>query len=488
MANRKHLAILEQSVDAWDHWRGENPEVMPDLSGAQLSDAKLLGADLRGANLSEANLSGADLRGADISEANLSGADLRGADLRRAGLLRAGLSWANLSEAYLSEAHLSLADLTGANLSGADLREANLTGANLSGASLSGASLTGVDLSDANLSGARLRGANLSGAYLGGMDLSEADLGGANLSGADLSRANLRGADLRGATLHFVNLDRAILTDAKLWETLRAGWSIKGVHCERAFWDEKGVEPTEYGPKEFERLYSDQQLVELIYPDGMTRFELNTLPALIQHLENVHQGARLRLKSVEEVAGGARVSIVVEDTQEASLDKLQKDAVELQSAQMELRDERRRRERLEIEKKLLLDEVFPLMLASLAPKQITATASGGSTIVVESTHVEARSYQAIKDLDAVKSLVDEIFGQRMELGLPNAQLTRLEEAIQATREELRAGQPKTSALREGLNTLRNVVEGAVGSALAAAAREHWSEILQTLSQLLQRLQ
>jgi len=287
---------------------------------------------------------------------------------------------------------------------------------------------------------------------------------------------------------HSAILDGANLPDAKLWESSRAGWSIKGVICERAFWDEKGVEPTEYGPGEFEKLYSDQQLVELIYPDGMTRFELNTLPALIHHLEKVHQGARLRLKSVEEAAGGARVCIVVEDTHEASLDKLQKDAVELQAAQMELRDERRRRERLEIEKKVLLDEVFPLILASLAPKQITATASGGSTIVVDSTHVEATSRQTINDVDAIKNLVEEVFGRRAELGLAGAQVTRLEEAIQAVREELRAGQPKTSVLREGLNTLRNVVEGAVGSALAAAAREHWSEILQTLSQLLQRLQ
>lgn len=45
-----------------------------DLSGADLSRARLYAADLSGANLSGANLSNADLRGANLNNANLSGA------------------------------------------------------------------------------------------------------------------------------------------------------------------------------------------------------------------------------------------------------------------------------------------------------------------------------------------------------------------------------------------------------------------------------
>ena len=71
MADPKHLAILEQGADAWNQWRRENSDTLPDLSGAKLS----------GANLSGADLSGADLFGADLSWADLSGADLRGPTL-----------------------------------------------------------------------------------------------------------------------------------------------------------------------------------------------------------------------------------------------------------------------------------------------------------------------------------------------------------------------------------------------------------------------
>ena len=46
-APSEHLKIIRQGVDAWNEWRQKNPELKPDLHGA----------NLRGANLSEANLS-----------------------------------------------------------------------------------------------------------------------------------------------------------------------------------------------------------------------------------------------------------------------------------------------------------------------------------------------------------------------------------------------------------------------------------------------
>jgi hypothetical protein len=42
MANNEHVALLKQGVDAWNKWRDENPDIPPDLSGADLSNAKLL--------------------------------------------------------------------------------------------------------------------------------------------------------------------------------------------------------------------------------------------------------------------------------------------------------------------------------------------------------------------------------------------------------------------------------------------------------------
>ena len=36
MANEEHLKILRLGVEAWNAWRGENPEITPDLRGARL--------------------------------------------------------------------------------------------------------------------------------------------------------------------------------------------------------------------------------------------------------------------------------------------------------------------------------------------------------------------------------------------------------------------------------------------------------------------
>ena len=158
MANEEHLALLRQSVEAWNEWRENhnNYEILADLTGANLT-----GINLKGANLGRANLTGADLTGAyltranlrmaNLSEANLEGVDLSGGDLRMANL-----RMANLTEAILTEA-----DITGAYLSFANLRMASLSGANLSEANLKMTYLGGANLTQANLRMANLSGANL---------------------------------------------------------------------------------------------------------------------------------------------------------------------------------------------------------------------------------------------------------------------------------------------------------------------------------------
>ena len=61
MANDEHIAILKRGVDAWNKWRGQYPDVKPDLTRA----------DLRKEKISEANLSGVKLGDAYLSEAVL---------------------------------------------------------------------------------------------------------------------------------------------------------------------------------------------------------------------------------------------------------------------------------------------------------------------------------------------------------------------------------------------------------------------------------
>jgi uncharacterized protein YjbI with pentapeptide repeats len=168
------------------------PNIVLDLTGADLSGAALQDFVLNGADLSKVILHNADLRGAglfgtDLSEAKLSGADLTGAFLRGTNLYRADLREANLRGAYLVIATLRNADLRHVELGGATLRNTNLDGANLSGASLAGAYLGEANLSDANLSGANLSGADLIGVPIPNPTVPK----DANLSGAVLSGANL---------------------------------------------------------------------------------------------------------------------------------------------------------------------------------------------------------------------------------------------------------------------------------------------------------
>jgi hypothetical protein len=134
MANEEHVALLKQGAPAWNRWRGGNPDIRPDLIGADLSSADLSMAQLMGANLRRADLSGAHLIGANLIAADLTQANLSGADL----------SFANLGKAHLSEANLSGADLQVATLVNTDLTLADLTGCRIHGVSAWNLSLEGA--------------------------------------------------------------------------------------------------------------------------------------------------------------------------------------------------------------------------------------------------------------------------------------------------------------------------------------------------------
>ena len=73
MANREHIRILKQGVDAWNQWRSTNPGIQPNLRGRSF----------KGQDLSGADFSGADIHGADFSKVMLRGANF---SLAKAGL------------------------------------------------------------------------------------------------------------------------------------------------------------------------------------------------------------------------------------------------------------------------------------------------------------------------------------------------------------------------------------------------------------------
>ena len=121
MADEVHLELIEQGVESWNRWREENPDSLPDLSGAYLFEAQLSGINLSGANLSHACLIGANLKEANLSNTNLQSLYGSAVALESANLSGADLRQANLSDARLTQANLSQANARGTNLSKTEL-------------------------------------------------------------------------------------------------------------------------------------------------------------------------------------------------------------------------------------------------------------------------------------------------------------------------------------------------------------------------------
>ena len=124
MASWKHLKILKQGVKIWNKWRKENPDVRPNLRGADLSYTNLIRANLTRANLIEVRLSGNNLRDANLSRASLLFADLSGTSLRRTNLRGAELGFAQLRGAIVADTNFEGAGLMETVLSDIDLSQA----------------------------------------------------------------------------------------------------------------------------------------------------------------------------------------------------------------------------------------------------------------------------------------------------------------------------------------------------------------------------
>jgi uncharacterized protein YjbI with pentapeptide repeats len=263
VANAGHIDIVRDRIDHWNDWRRKNTKVVPDFSGADLSELNLAGA-----NLAKADLTGTRLCGTNLSEANLS----------RAKLFRADLSQADLSRSTIFKANLSQSDLAGANLNGADLSYAFLIRANLSGATLLGACLKGANLGQASLFRTKLNKAVLSQASffkadLSEADLSEADLAGANLQEAVLERTNLRSANLANANLCFATLLRTNLENAVLDNCAVYGTSLWDVNMADSRQRDLDIMPAQEPVLSVDSLQT-AQLVGMLLHHEQARYEV----------------------------------------------------------------------------------------------------------------------------------------------------------------------------------------------------------------------
>jgi hypothetical protein len=234
-----------------------------------------------------------------------------GANLRQVNLRETNLEQTMFADVYLGEGILSEADLRKAN----PLRKARCK-----------ADLNGADLSGANLGGAFLREIDLGGAVLIG-----ANLGRANLWGANLARAKLSEAILMQANLIDACLDSADLTGAQLWAIQRTGWSIKGVTCRAAFWDKDGKEPTNYDEGDFERIFAERPRIVLRYAGGISPIDLLALPVVVERLQAEYPDSVLQIHSMQNDAGGASVTITVEDRENRDTKAFGQELVRIQT-------------------------------------------------------------------------------------------------------------------------------------------------------------
>ncbi len=329
MANKEHLALLNQGVEVWNKWRDENPEIIPDLSGTLYTIAYLRESEFRAIRVSGAKSSFSSSGQLEGLPHNLSGANLSRANLSRADLGELGPSSGVEMGANLKKANLSGANLSGACLNGADLTDANLSNADLSGALIIGTTLIRANLNNADLSGAwieftdfteakliatkfarvkfncdaihlarsdyshlqkyvfkfNLREANLSEADLTGFDLSDANLAGINLNGADLTDANVNRADLSRADLRRANLTRTQalstnFTSAEFTGACLEDWNINSttkfdsVICQdvylRSGHQERRPSSGNFALGEFTKLFQKAlETVDLIFRNGV---------------------------------------------------------------------------------------------------------------------------------------------------------------------------------------------------------------------------
>jgi len=331
MANVEHLAILRKGKEAWNRWREEHPEVIPNLTKA----------DLRGMYFGMFNLNYADLQGAEIvgdsdldepdengcgksqgynpSSANFTQASLRGANLSR-------LAFSNLDDSEPER------DLKSVDLRGADLTEANLSRAYIVGARLgelivesSNWHLAEVLIEpyryERRVIPTKMRGANLTGACLDNINLNNLDLSGANLSEASLIETQALGTDFREATL----------TGACIQEwNINSETKLDGVTCDYVYlkldWSEERKHyPSERRPSsgkfslgDFQALFQQAiETVDLIFSNGI---DWTAFFRSFQELQSQYNDKNLFIQAIEKKSGGVfiiRLEVPPESDKEA---------------------------------------------------------------------------------------------------------------------------------------------------------------------------
>jgi hypothetical protein len=256
------------------------------------------------------------------------------------------------------------------------------------------------------------------------------------------------------------------------------------VICELVYWDKEREKPTSLAPGEFERLYAEKTKILIYYQNGINPLEIVTLPALIQHLEDSHPGCSLRLESIQNAAGGAIVTLVLDDTG----NKTPKQVKQLQ-ARLEEAAQRAVQYQREViaEKELRLQllgqvQAFREALQLMSEKQgqtfnFNAPVTGNISGQVTGNVI----YNAGK-AEEVNNLLS-LLAERLESSpseLPAEQHTELENRVKEMQIEMAKPAPDETVLSRGLQFVRDVMARAIGSGIA----DHWKDIYEKFNDVM----
>jgi uncharacterized protein YjbI with pentapeptide repeats len=129
MAFKDHCDILMHGVKIWNQWRKDNPEIIPQLSGVDLSEMEGFPTGLSNINLSNAYLEATNLYGLTMEDSNFEGAILYNSNCNGTLFKNTNFRSADLEYVNFCTGSLEHADFSDARLGTTIFGDCNLTSA-----------------------------------------------------------------------------------------------------------------------------------------------------------------------------------------------------------------------------------------------------------------------------------------------------------------------------------------------------------------------
>lgn len=189
----------------------------------------------------------------------------------------------------------------------------------------------------------------------------------------------------------------------------------------------------------------------------MTGFEVTTLPALIKYIEMQYSCCSLRLRMIEETAGGVSVHILVDNLGDAKPSDISSD---LEKYKSRIREEVKLNTEIEV---MVLERELEL-LKDIIEKSMRSYNIHGNVFgpVGDGASMGAMSI-CNNDLNVFFKLITEINAMRPEIAkvLPNEKMVEFDEVLKLIHEEVSTPQKDPSKIRNAWAKTKSFITEAV---------------------------